>query len=102
MSSEKVAQKARQTLKGVKELLEKAEETTGKVLEKAAPALQRSVDTSMEAAASGFNATMKSIEGATAGDQVKLLNAYKKFLAGQMEFVDARVRDLEKPRSQSP
>jgi len=100
MSSDQVAQKARQTLKGLKELLEKAEETTQKVLEKAAPALQKSIDSSMEAAASGFSASMKSIEGATAGDQVKLLNAYKKFLAGQMDFVEARIKDLEKPQGQ--
>ena len=95
MSSEQVSQKAKDTFKSVKELLEKAEETTHKALGKAAPALQKSIDTSMEAAAKGFNATMKSIDGATSGDQVKLLKAYRKFLAGQVDFVDARVKTIE-------
>ena len=75
MSSEQVSQKAKETFKSLMEMLERAEDTTHKVLEKAAPTLQRSIDTSMEAAANGFNATMKSIDGATVGDQIKLLRA---------------------------
>jgi vacuolar-type H+-ATPase subunit E/Vma4 len=86
---------AKQTLKSVKEMLEKAEATTHKALSKAAPAVQRSLDVSIEAASKGFAATMKSIDGATASDQAKLLRAYKKFLAGQVDFVESRIRDLE-------
>jgi hypothetical protein len=82
-------------LKSVKELLEKAEESTHKALDKAAPAMQKSIDVSIEAAANGFTATMKSIDGATSGDQVKLLRAYRKFLSGQADFVDSRIRALE-------
>ena len=77
------------------EMLEKAEDTTHKVLEKAAPALQKSIDTSMEAAANGFNSTMKSIDGATVDDQIKLLRAYRKFLAGQVNFVEDRIKAHE-------
>jgi len=69
MSTEQVAEKAKQTLKTVRELLEKAEESTHKALENASPAVQRSIDSSLEAAA-GFNATTQSIDGATLGDQV--------------------------------
>jgi len=95
MSSEQVAEKAKQTLKALMEFLEKAEESTHKALEKAAPAVQRSIDTSVEAAAKGFTATMQTIDGATMEDQVKLLKAYRKFLGGQADYVDNRIRDLE-------
>ena len=95
MSSDEVTAKARQTLKTMKELLERAEESTHRALEKAAPAVQKSVDTSMEAAAKGFTATMRSIEGATGSQQLELLKAYRKFLGGQSEFVESRIRSLE-------
>lgn len=95
MSSEQVTAKAKQTLKTMKELLEKAEDSTHKALEKAAPAVQKSVDTSIEAAAKGFTATMKSIEGATGSQQLELLKAYRKFLGGQSEFVESRIKSLE-------
>ena len=99
MSSEQVSQKAKETFKSLMEMLERAEDATHKIVEKAAPALQRSIDTSMEAAANGFNATMKSIDGATVGDQIKLLRAYRKFLAGQVSFVEARIKALEQTKS---
>ena len=95
MSSDQVAKKAKETLKSVRELLEKAEDSTHRALDRAAPALQKSLAASMEAAAKGFGATMRSIDGATGGDQVKLLRAYRKFLSGQVDFVDSRIKDLE-------
>jgi hypothetical protein len=95
MSAEEVAEKAKQTLKSLKDLLEKAEESTHKALEKAAPTVQRSIDTSVEAAAKGFAATMQTIDGATTDDQLKLLRAYRKFLGGQADYVDGRIRILE-------
>ena len=99
MSSDQMTEKAKQTLKSLKELLEKAEDSTQRALEKAAPALQKSIDTSMGAAANGFNASMKSIDGATVGDQIKILKAYRKFLSGQVEFVETRIRALEEKAS---
>lgn len=95
MSSEQVTAKAKQTLKTVRELLEKAEESTHKALEKAAPAVRKSVDTSMEATAKGFATTMKAIEGATGREQVELLKVYRRFLGGQVEFVESRIKSLE-------
>jgi len=95
MSDSEPTDTARQALKSIKELLEKAEESTHRVLEKAAPAVQKSLDVSMEAAASGFNATMKSIDGATAREQLEVLRAYRKFLDGQGELVASRIRALE-------
>ena len=94
MSNEQTG-KAKQTLKTVRELLEKAEGSTHKALEKAAPTVQKSIDASLEAGAKGFNATMKAIDGATQGDQLKLLRAYKKFLGGQSDYVENRIRALE-------
>ena len=98
MSAEQAPGKARQTLKAVRELLEKAEDSTHKALEKAAPAVQRSIDSSLEAAAAGFDKTMTTIDGATQGDQLKLLKAYKKFLGGQADYIDRRIGDIEAKR----
>ena len=101
MSAEPVSDRARQTLKFVRELLQKAEDSTHKALEKAAPAVQKSIDTSLEAAGKGFNATMQTIDGATVGDQLKLLKVYRKFLGGQADYVEKRIRDLEAKRPKS-
>jgi hypothetical protein len=95
MSTEKVAQAAKETIKSVKEALGKAEEATHRALDQVAPALQRSMNSSMEAASKGFSATMRSIDSATSGDQVKLLKAYRTLLSGQMDFVEARIRSIE-------
>lgn len=95
MSTEQVSETAKKTLKTVRELLEKAEASTHKALEKAAPAVSKSIDSSIEAASKGFNSTMKTIDGATVGDQVKLLKAYRKFIGGQADYVDNRIRTLE-------
>ncbi len=83
------------TLQSVRELLEKAEESARTALNKATPAVQKSVVTSMDAAAKGFNATMKSIDGATSKEQLELLKAYRKVLGGQVDFVDSRIKTLE-------
>ncbi|MDE1853629.1 MAG: hypothetical protein KGI38_07775 [Thaumarchaeota archaeon] len=95
MSSEPVKDKAKQTLKSVKQMLEKAEDSTRKALDKAAPTVQKSFDASMETASKAFEKTMRSFEGATAGDQVKLFKAYRKFLGGQVDFVESRIKSLE-------
>ena len=95
MSTEQVSERARQPRKTMKELLEKAEESTHRALEKAAPAVQKSIDSSVEAAAKGFTATMQTIDGATMEDQLKLLKAYRKLLGAQSDYVDGRVRAIE-------
>lgn len=101
MSSDQVTQKAKETLKLVRELLEKAQESTHTALEKAAPAVQKSIDSSMEAAAKGFSSTMKSIDDMAKGDQVKLLKTYRKFLSGQADFVESRIKALEERSRQA-
>ena len=55
----------------------------------------------MEAAANAFNKTMKTIDGATTGDQAALLRAYRKLLAGQLDYVDARTKALEERQARS-
>ena len=95
MSSEPAKDKAKQTLRSVKQMLGKAEDSTRKVLDKAAPTFQRSLDASMETTAKAFDKTVKSIDGATLGDQAKLFKAYRKFLGGQVDFVDSRIKTLE-------
>jgi vacuolar-type H+-ATPase subunit E/Vma4 len=91
--------RARETLKSVKELLTKAEESTQRALNRASPAIQKSVDVSMQAASKGFTATMRAIESAAVEDQVKLLKVYRKFLSGQVQFVDSRITSLDKGKN---
>ena len=95
MSSSDVPEGGKSTLKTLRELLEKAEESARDALNRATPAVQKSVVTSMDAAAKGFNATMKSIDSATTREQLELLKAYRKVLGGQADFVDSRIRTLE-------
>ena len=95
MSRDKVAEKGKDALRAVRDLLEKAEETTHKALVRAAPAVQRSVDASMQAAGKGFTATMKSIDGATAKEQLELLKMYNNFLSGQLEYIQSRIMVLQ-------
>jgi soluble cytochrome b562 len=95
MSSEGVGEGAKNTLKTVRELLEKAEESARTALNKATPAVQKSVSTSMDAATKGFNSTMKSLDGATTREQLGVLKAYRRVLGGQIDFVDSRIRTLE-------
>ncbi len=95
MSSGDAGEGAKSTLKTVRELLEKAEEAARVALNKAAPAVQKSVGTSMDAASKGFAATMKSIDGATTKEQLEVLKAYRKVLGGQVDFVDSRIKALE-------
>ncbi|MDG6909640.1 MAG: hypothetical protein JRN57_02670 [Nitrososphaerota archaeon] len=95
MSSDQMTTRARQTLKSLREILEKAEESAHVALKRAAPAVQKSVDASMEAASKGFSATMKSIDGATSKEQAELLRAYRKVLAAQVDLVDSRLVSME-------
>jgi len=90
-----VTEKAKQTLKTVMDLLEKARESTRKAIEDAAPGVQKSIDASVEAAGKAFTGTMQTIDGATGEDQLKILKAYRKFLGGQAGYVDDRIKDLE-------
>jgi hypothetical protein len=95
MSPDEVARKAKQTYKSVKEMIDKAEGSTQKAIDRAAPVFAKSLDMSLEAASNAFQKTIKAIDGATAGDQARLFRAYKKVLEGQVGFVDAKIRALE-------
>ena len=102
MSTVQASERAKQTLKSVKELLEKAEDSAQKAFNKAAPAVEKSVGASIDAASKGFTATMKSIDGATTREQMDLLRAYRKVLGGQLDFVDSRIRTLESKTPAEP
>lgn len=98
--------RGRQTMKSVRQILDKAEKSAQTALKKAAPAVQKSVETSMEAASKGFTATMRSIDTATAREQFDLLNAYKKVLSAQVNLVDSRLNTIlskgQETKSEAP
>lgn len=98
MSEAQESPRTRQALKSVREVIEKAQESTEKALYRAAPVVHKSLAASVDAANKAFVKSMKTIDGATAGDQAKLLEAYRKVLSGQVEFVDSRLRTLEDKR----
>ena len=91
-----------QTLRSVVEAMERAVVTTQKSIGKATPAIQKSLDHSVEAAGTAFARAMKTIDGATSGDQAKLFRAYRKLLEVQLDYVDSRIRALEGKRPPSP
>ncbi len=95
MTSEQVTLKARETLKGVKELLEKAEAAAHKAISKSAPTVQKSLDSSLEAAGKGFSSTLKTIDSVTEKEQLELLKVYQRFLTGQADYVGAKIKSLE-------
>ena len=98
MSEDQEPPRTRQALKSVREVIEKARQSTEKALYRAAPVVHRSLASSVDAANKAFVKSMKTIDGATAGDQARLLKAYRKVLSGQVEFVDSRIRALEDKR----
>ena len=87
--------RARQAAARVREMMQKAEESTQKAIDAATPALSRPLERSMETASKTFQRTVKAIDGATTSDQVVLFRAYRRFLGGQLEFVDSRIKALE-------
>lgn len=93
MSAEQDAS-GKQTKRSVREILAKAERSAHATLKRAAPAVQRSAETSMEAASKGFTATMKSIDTATAREQFDLLKAYRRVLSAQVSLIDSRLNAI--------
>ncbi|QQG48995.1 MAG: hypothetical protein HY247_01380 [archaeon] len=103
VSVDKVSRKAKETLKVLKEAVENAQETVRKEVDRAAPSLQKSMDSSLDSAAKGFSSAMKTIDTTTEREQLGLLRAYRKFLSGQSDYVDSRVRSLEeRSRAKKP
>lgn len=95
MSSNQVVSKTKDTWETLKDLLEKTEAQVRKEISQAAPVVQRSVGGSIEAATRGFDFTMKSISNHAEQEQLELLKAYRRFLSGQLGFVDIRMKELE-------
>ncbi len=102
MSSQQTSTKAKETLKALRDMLEKAEDTVHKELAKAAPAVSKSLDGSLEKAEKGFRETMKTIDTRTEKEQLGLLTAYRKFLSGQSNYVDSRIDELQKRSQEQP
>ncbi len=82
MNSQQAATKAKDAWKSVKEMLEEAEQTVHKELQKAVPVVQKSLDGSLVATSKAFASTMNKIETKTESEQLGLLRAYKMFLSG--------------------
>lgn len=95
MSTEQATERAKETLKSLKEWLQKMKKTTEQEFNKAAPEVRKSLDRSLGAASKAFGSTMKTIDTKTEKEQLELLKAYRRFLSGQSGYVDSRVKSLE-------
>ena len=81
---------------GWETLLEKAEAETRRGLRGASPEVGYYLRVPMEAAIRAFDGTMKSISNSSEREQVELLKTYRGLLTGQMGFVEARLKELDR------
>jgi hypothetical protein len=95
MSAGNPSPKSKGAWEAVKQGLEKAETAAQKAFNRAAPAVQKTLDTSLDATAKGFNATLRTIDSRTEREQMDLLQVYRKFLAAQVGYLDSRIKSLE-------
>jgi hypothetical protein len=103
MNAVKTTDEARDTWETLRDLQEKTEAELRKEIGKAAPGVQRFVGVSIEAGTKEFDATMKTIADHTEEEQIELLKAYRRFLSGQLRFVDFRLSELDKrTKSEQP
>ena len=70
--------------------------STQKFIEDTAPKVTAALDEAMTKASEVFTKTMNVIDKETRGTQAELLRSYKKFLSAQVEFIDRRLRKINK------
>jgi hypothetical protein len=95
MNSDQATGKVKPAWKAVKELLEKAQRGVQRELTKAAPKVQKTLDTSLETGSKLFASTMKTIDVHTEKEQLELLRGYRRFLEAQVKYLDAKLKPLE-------
>jgi len=78
----------------LKNLLEKTEGEIRRELRGASPVVDYYLRVPIETATRAFDGTMKSISNNTEKEQLELLNTYHKFLAGQIQLVESRLKEL--------
>jgi hypothetical protein len=96
LNANKVTEATKDTWETLRELQEKTETELRKEISKAAPGVQRFMGVSIEAGTKEFDATMKAVSDHTEEEQIDLLRAYRRFLSGQLRFVDFRLSELDK------
>ena len=95
MTSKELSERAKETWKSVKGILERADAQLEKELIRVTPRVKKSLETSYEATGKALNSAMNSIDGATESEQGSLLRSYKRFLSNQVDFVEGRLYELE-------
>lgn len=95
MSAQEVKQKAKETLKSVREMLAKSEKAVHQQLEKTTPKVVNTLDASFEKASRGMSETLSTIDRKTRKEQIELLKAYRSFLQKQVDLIDGRLKAIE-------
>jgi len=94
MSSE-VRAKAKETMKGVRELLEAVKNDVNARLSKEVPKVRNALDSSFDKASKSMTDALRTVDRRTGKEQVELLKAYRSFLQKQTEIIDKRMASMK-------
>ena len=95
-AAERVNKGVRDTVKSAEEFIESTKKSLQMELSKRTPKVEHALDQSLDEAGQALSNALKSVEKKTSREQLEVLNGYKKFLQGQIAFVDDRIRAIKK------
>lgn len=96
MSAQEVKLKLKETIRSARELLLTLKKATHEQLRRTAPKVTHTLDKSFDRASKGLSDTLKLISKKTTREQLELLRSYRSLLQKQNEFVEAKIKALEK------
>jgi len=95
-TSDSVSKSVRDAIKSTQDFIDRTKKSLQTELAKTTPAIQHTLDQSLDEAGRALSNTMKSVDSKTTHEQLELLTSYRSFLQGQISFVDERIKSLQK------
>ena len=95
-ATERVKKSVRDSIKSTEEFIETMKRTLQNELAKTTPDIEHALDRSLDGAGQALSIALESVETTTTREQIELLNGYRRFLQGQIEFVDNRLKAMKK------
>ncbi len=96
VSSREVGERAKETVKSVRELLRAVKNAVHDQLRRGAPTVVNALDRSFETTSKTLLETLRVIDKKTNKEQTELLRAYQSFLQKQVELIEGRLKVLER------
>ncbi|MBI3023720.1 MAG: hypothetical protein HYY68_08395 [Thaumarchaeota archaeon] len=96
VSSREVGERAKETVKSVRELLRAVKNAVHDQLRRGAPTVVNALDRSFETASKTLLETLRVVDKKTNKEQTELLRAYQSFLQKQVELIEGRLKVLER------